>query len=158
MLRDWTLKMGLREDVALKDSAPPALLRNQSETANDYLIDSTVNFAVALRGWIDNKLGIPFAIVLIPSPHHLDEQRFAKYVKYLGFTEGELDAKRPYNILLKGLIENDVPVLDMAPALQASDNILSFPDDGHMNAIAHGIVAREIAAWLPRKLGLDPDL
>lgn len=158
VLRQWSLKVGLREDVALKDSAPPAILRNQSETPKDYLIDSTVKFAVALKRWIDDNVGVPFAIVLIPSPHHLDKQRFAKYVNYLGFKEGELDASRPYKILLKGLADNGIPVLDMAPALLASDKDLSFPDDGHMNATAHGIVAREIAVWLPKELGLESDL
>lgn len=157
VFRDWMLKVGLREDVALKDSAPLSLLRTLPETPDDILINSTVEFAVALKGWIDNKLKVPFGIVLIPSHHHLDQPSFSRYVRYLGFKDGEMDATRPYRLLLAGLLAKGIPVLDTAPALTASGKALSFPDDGHMNATAHGIVAKEIAAWLPRELGLEPD-
>ncbi|MBT4463810.1 MAG: hypothetical protein HOC60_03930, partial [Rhodospirillaceae bacterium] len=44
------------------------------------------------------------------------------------------------------------------PALQSADVFLSFPDDGHTNAAGHDIIARELAAWLPTALGLEPDL
>ncbi len=158
MFRQWMLEAGLREDVAFNDSAPPRMLRNGVETPDDFLIDNTVDFAVALKNWADTDLKVPFGIVLIPSHHHLNGPSFARYVQHLGFKEGELDATRPYRLLLKGLLAKGVPVLDTAPALTDSGKALSFPDDGHMNATAHGIVAREIAAWLPRELGLEPDL
>ncbi len=158
MFRKWALKAGLREDVALKDSAPPDVLRNLTKTPEDNVIHSTVDFTVALKDWIDSTLGVPFGVVLIPSHHQLDGASFARYERHLGFKQGELDASRPYRLLLRGLTARGITVLDTAPALMASDKFLSFPDDGHMNATAHRIVAEEIAAWLPRKLGLDPDL
>jgi len=157
-LRDWTLKVGLRADVTLVDPTPPGLLRDVPETPNDVLIQSAVDLSVAVKDWVGQTLNVPFAIILVPGPHHLNPKDFSRYMRHLGLDENEMDATRPFRLLKQGLIANGVPVLDTAPALLASDEFLRFPDDGHMNATAHAIVAGEVAKFLAHELGLEPDL
>jgi len=156
-LRGWTLKVGLRADVAFADPAAPDLMEDIPGNPNEKLIDSTAEYAAAIQSWVGDNVDVPFAIVLIPSHHHLNKERFRRYREHLGRKEGELDPTRIHRRLLGELKKRNVMVLDMEPVLMAnSDRMLSFPDDGHMNAAAHALVAREIFRRLP-SLGLEPD-
>lgn len=156
-LRRLTLKWGLRADVARADSAPPDLMEDIPGNPNEVLIDSTADFAASLQSWVAANLKVPFAIALIPSHHHLNPRRFERYAEYLGRKPETLDPTRTHRRLLSALKAREVLVMDMEPVLTASDKFLGFPDDGHMNAIAHDLVARELAAQIQGRFGLDPE-
>lgn len=155
-LRKLTLELGIRADVALVDPAPPELLMNQPETPSDNIITSTATLMTAIQNWVTTNLKVPFGVILIPSPHHLDRARFNRYLRHIGQQGNDMDATRPHRLLLKALRSAGIPTLDMAPTMKASSTPLSFPDDGHMNEEAHGLVAKRLAAWLTSQFGLMP--
>ena len=155
-LRRLTLEWGLRADVALADSAPPDLMEDIPGNPNEARIGSTADFAAALQSWVATNLKVPFAIALIPSHHHLNPQRFKRYAEYLGKKPETLDPTRTHRKLLSALKARGVEVMDMEPVLSASDKFLSFPDDGHINAVAHDLIANEMAVQIRKRLGLEP--
>lgn len=157
-LRDLTLKWGLRADVALSNSLSVSVYRDQPGNPADAKFALTADYIAAVRDWVTGNLGVPFAVVLLPGGHQMNPDWFDRYMAHLGLNGDEYDPLRPYDKLLAALRSRSIAVLDTAAAMSKANIFLSFPDDGHTNAAGHAIVARELAAWLPKALGLEPDL
>jgi lysophospholipase L1-like esterase len=151
-----TLDWGLRADVALADSAPLSLIHKKSNHQKDYLINSTARYLATMRDWVEKNLNASFGVILIPSQHHLNKDRFLRYMKHKGLPAKDYDPIRPYRKSLVALRALKVNVLDMAPKMTSVKQPLSFPDDGHTNALGHKLIAEELAKFLKNSLGLSP--
>ena len=57
---------------------------------------------------------------------------------------------------MEELKKRQVATLALAPALMRANKFLSYPDDGHLNAYGHMIVAEELSGWLGNKFELKP--
>ncbi|MHA1598069.1 MAG: hypothetical protein ACTSV1_05040 [Alphaproteobacteria bacterium] len=157
-LRALTLKWGLRADVALANPLPVSVYGETPGNPADANFGLTADYIVAARDWVSADLDVPFAVVLVPGGHHLNRDWFERYMANLGLDPADYDPSRPYRKLLQALRQRGIAVLDSASAMENAGVFLSFPDDGHTNAAGHAIIARQLAAWLPKALKLEPDL
>lgn len=158
LLRKWTLALGLRQDIALVYTNPLALLRpyREGNPAIDRL-RSTADYVARFRKLAHDMFDVPFGVVLFPNYHQMYPETFARYVHHHGLEGEDLDPLRPLDELTAALRARGIPVLDLLPTLKASGvEPLTFPDDGHLNAEAHGVAAAAIAAWLDGPLGIAP--
>lgn len=153
-LRHLTLRLGLRADLDLVYKGELDLLRpSRSNGDADRLMESTADYISAIRDLIRDRLGVPFGVVFLPNHHQIYPDRFRRYVAHFGLEGEELDPARPLNALHDRLAAKSIPVLDTLPFLRAAnDQMLIFPDDAHLNAEGHAIVAKAIAQWLTRDL------
>ena len=155
-LRELTLKLGLRSDTDLTLGGAVGLLDTAPENPFDQRIKSTVDYVAKLRDWVTDNLHVPFAIVLIPSRFQLDNGRFRKYVIHHGLEGRKLDPSRPYRLVLAALRRHGIIVFDAEAVLRHQTGSLGFPDDGHMNAVSHDVLARGLAKWIPNALDIRP--
>ena len=158
-LRDWTREVGLRADVDLVFKADLGLLRPLSpqNPAMD-VVRSTADFIASVRDMVEQELGVPFGVILLPSFHQIYPDRFERFVRHAGLQGEDLDPLRPLDALKELLHGARVTVLDVLPDMrQAGSANLIFPDDGHLNPMGHRIVADAAAPWLRADLGLEPD-
>ena len=153
-LRRWMLKLGLKSDADLTLGGAVGLLDTAPTNPLDQRIHSTVEYVAKLRDWVTDNLHVPFAIVLIPSAFQLDAARFRKYVSHHGLEDRNLDPSRPYRLVLAALRRRGVVVFGAEATLRRQAGRLGFPDDGHMNAVSHDLLARDLANWIPNALGL----
>ena len=156
-MRRYTLKMGLRADPALSDNIPLSMLSVAPDPARDRLIAELASYTAQIEAWVRSKLQAEFAVVLVPSKHHMNPDWFARYLAFRKSDGQSLDATVPYRLLRSALERRGVPVISMAEPLLASKRFLNFPDDGHINAEGHAIIARELAARLKSRFGREPD-
>ena len=156
-LRELTLKLGLRANVNLVRNAPVQVMRQMADNPSDVLFNSTTEFIAKLQQWIGKNLGVPFGVVLIPNFRQLYPDRFKDFVEYYGYQDLNLDPALPLRRLKAKLNEAGVKTLDVTQALSSSAaDGLMFPDDGHMNARGHEIVASALSDWLESSLGVYP--
>ena len=156
-LRELTLKLGLRANVNLVRNAPVQVMRQMADNPSDVLFNSTTEFIAKLQHWIGKNLGVPFGVVLIPNFRQLYPDRFKDFVEYYGYQDLNLDPALPLRRLKAKLNEAGVKTLDVTQALSSSAaDGLMFPDDGHMNARGHEIVASALSDWLESSLGVYP--
>jgi len=158
VLRELTLRLGLRADLDLVYKQSLDLLRPQGpDNPTRRLIRSTAEYARAIGDMVRDTFAVPFGVVLLPAPQHIYPERFKRYERHFGLEDQDLDPVRPLAALAEKLEKLGLAVLNTLPALRAAnDRPLVFPDDGHLNALAHAIVAREVAAWLARSLRVSP--
>ena len=154
--RAYTLRLGLRADAAVSESVPIDMLETDGAGAHDYLITELADYTALIGGWVRANLGADFAVILIPSSRQLNADWFARYVRAKGVSGRKLDPARPYRLLKSALKDRHVPVLGMAEPLQNASQFLNFPDDGHLNAEGHAIIARNLARWLAARFNLKP--
>jgi hypothetical protein len=154
--RAYTLKLGIRADVAVAGSTPIEILKTDGTTAHDYLITELSDYTALIGAWVRANLDADFAVVLIPSSRHLNLDWFARYVRAEGVSGRQMDPARPYRLLKKALEDRGVPVLGMAEPLQNANQFLNFPDDGHLNAVGHALVAKHLAKWLAARFDMKP--
>jgi hypothetical protein len=157
-LRAWTLKFGLRADVNLvfKNSQNLLLPLNLTNSAITD-INSTARYAARIGKWVRENLNAPFGVVLLPNHHQIYPQRFKQYIEYAGLQSKNASAVRVVSALGDALKKRGIPTLNALPDLIAANNPnLTFPDDGHLTAAGHAIVANAIANWLPEKLAIHP--
>lgn len=160
-LRGWTLRNGLRSDVDLVRNYDLDLLRPLGP-GNPALgmIRSTADLVADIGKMVGKTFGVPFGVVILPANHQLHSANFARFVDHYGLSGEDLDPLRPLAALENALRERNVPALDTLPALRESGvSRLTFPDDGHLTAAAHAIVAKALADWLKREIlpGAAPD-
>ncbi|HEX9702391.1 MAG TPA: hypothetical protein VGA19_06025 [Rhodospirillales bacterium] len=156
-LRDWTLKLGLRDDLDFRfpgrlgvDVLRPLTKGNRAMT----LIDSTAELTAAVGAMVERRFGVPFGVVLLPSHHQIHPASFQRYLKHMGLAGQDLDALRALDALAGALRARGVATLDTLPALRAAKvKRLTFPDDGHLVAAGHAIVAEALARWLDTGMG-----
>lgn len=155
-LRQKTLEWGLRTDLDMVYPFSTDLLRPMTE-GNPALADirATADFAADLATLVRRDLGVPFGVVLLPGHHQIYPAAFAKWHAAQGPGE-DLDSLRPLQTLAAELQARGVPVTDAVAPLRASDRRVTFPDDGHLNATGHAIVADHLRAWVPPALGVKP--
>lgn len=149
-LRKWTLETGLRADVDLVYNFDLDLLRpfdgDNPATAD---IESTADFIAAIADMVYKRFDVPFAVVLLATPHQIDPKSFSRFVNHLGLQGQDLDPARLIITLKAALEKRHVPVLDTLPMLRAANgDRLTFPDDGHLNAKGHAIVGKAVTGWL----------
>ena len=158
-LREWTLRLRLRADLDLVYKNSVDLLRPLGpQNPAPRLIASTANYVTALKDIVRESLGVPFGVVLLPNHHQIYPQRFERFVRHFGLQGQGLDPVPPIDALAATLRARDIPVLDTQPALRrANARMLVFPDDAHLNAEGHAIVAPAVAQWLVHDLHLSPE-
>lgn len=158
-LRDWTLKIGLRNELYLVRNFDLNLLRpltaTNPGTAN---IASTAQYIAMLEGMVTRRFGVPFGVVLIPSLQQIDPESLRRFKTYNNLGQEDLDPHRAPAALGAALGGLGVSVLDTLPALRSSGiagKNLHFPDDGHLTSRAHAIIGKAIASWIASGLGKD---
>ena len=152
-LRKYTLETGLRADPALSDNVPLSLLSTASSQSRDELVQELANYTALIAEWTEKTTGGDFGVLLIPSKHHINEAWFERYLAAKKYNSNDLDAAAPYKALAAALNDRGVPVLDIAKVFTDSGLFLTFPDDGHINATGHKIIAQELAFWLKTRFG-----
>ncbi len=157
-LRKFTLRAGLRADPALSDNVPLEMLSAKPNAARDRLIRELADYTALIGGWVHTTLKAEFAVILLPSKHHMNPDWFARYVASRGHDGAGLDAAMPYRLLKAALEQRDVPVLGMAGPVRDAKRFLNFPDDGHINAVGHALIAEELATWLKTRFKREPDI
>lgn len=156
-LRDWTLKIGLRNDLYLVRNFDLNLLRPLTATnprTGD--IASTAQYIAALEDMIERKFGVPFGVVLMPSLQQLDPESLTRFKAHYELENEDLDPNRAPAALRSELDRLGIAVLDALPALKrggVDGKNLHFPDDGHLTPQAHAIMGKAIASWLDTGLG-----
>ncbi len=104
------------------------------------------------------ELGVPFALVLIPSPYQYHPAAFAAVGTQCGFDLEDYDVDYPQRELAAAGEADGYPVLDLTPALRRW--CVEHPGekpyfDVHLDQAGHLLAAEEIAAFLERE-GLTP--
>ena len=157
-LRELTLKLGLRANVNLVWNAPVEAMRHMENNPTEVYYDSTTKFIIKLDKWIKYNLDVPFGVLLIPDFRHLYPNRFKEFVEFYGLQDLKLDPSLPLRRLKSKLNSFGIKTLDVTQFLSSSDQEnLIFPDDGHMNAAAHRIIAAALADWLQNSMGISPN-
>jgi hypothetical protein len=157
-LRDFTLKAGLRADPALSDNVPLDMLTVKPNIMRDRLVGELADYVALIGRWVRTTLKADFAVVLLPSKHYMNPDWFVRYLAFRGHDGAGLDAGRPFWLLKEALEHRDVPVLDMAGPIAGAKKFMNFPDDGHINAVGHALIAQELAAWLKVRFKREPDI
>lgn len=153
-LRDWTLRNGLRADIDMVRNFDLNLLR-PLERGNPAVknIRSTADFVAAIGKMVRDTFGVPFGVVILPARNQLYPESFQRFAQHYSLQDQDLDPERSIRALEKALLDRGIDTLNTLPALRKSGHpALTFPDDGHLTAPAHGIVAAELAAWLKSKI------
>ena len=148
---NWMKDSGLRSDLNDVVSTDLDFLRPLDEANPATVrISSTADFAKQLGNWVKMTWDVPFGIILFPAYHQMYPERFR-------LKDSSLDPMRPLTALTAALKRNGVAVLDLLPALKASQiGSLVFPDDAHLNATSHDHVAKVVAHWLETELSIMP--
>jgi hypothetical protein len=159
VLRSWTLRRGLRADLDLVKNYDINLLKPYTNDNPGYgKILSTADYVFAMGRMVERKFGVPFGVVILPSHHQLHPAAFRRFVSHYGLGDQDLDPVRPLRALQRALEGHQVRTLDAFKVLRASGvPRLTFPDDGHLNATAHAIVAKKLAQWIRDGMPIQPE-
>lgn len=149
-LRGWTLRAGLRSDLDFVQNFDLNLLRPLTdENPARQKIESTADYVAAVSRLVKETFDVPFGVMILPAHHQLHPESFARYVAHYGLAGQDLKPLRALTALKTALERRDISLVDTFPALRDSGIArLTFPDDGHLTAEAHRIVARVLANWL----------
>jgi len=149
-LRDWTLRNGFRNDLDFVRNFDLDLLRPlTTDNAAGKKVVSTANYVAAVRSLVEDQFGVPFGVLLLPAHHQLHPDNFKRFVDHYGLGAEDLDPLRPLSALKRELRQRGVKTLDAFPSLRDSGiRRFTFPDDGHLTAPAHAVVAKVLAGWL----------
>lgn len=121
------------------------------------LLVSTVDLVSGFSQVVRRDLQVPFGVVLFPHFHQMYPDGFSRFLARAGLEGRQMDPFQPLKALKSGLEARGIPVLDLLPVLKASGvEPLTFPDDGHLNAPAHAVVAEAVARWLGEHLLVPP--
>lgn len=156
VLRTLTIDLGLRTDLDLVYPFGLDLLApmDAGNPARDDL-RGTADFLAATGALVERMFGVRFAVVLLPAHHQIYPAAFARWQSANGLEGRDLDPLRSLQGLKDELAARGVPVLDPLDALRAAPGRVTFPDDGHLNALGHRVVADALAAWLPTAVGVE---
>lgn len=156
-LHKLSLDLGLRRDADLHMSGRPGLFAKELNTKLRERIDGMAAFTARLDKWIQDYLGVPFSIVILPSHHQIHPEKFAKYLRHTGRRAVDYDINLANSRFIRALRDRGLKVLDASPALiAANDRSLTFANNAHLNRAGHAIVARSIAGWLEDELDISP--
>lgn len=155
-LRRWTLEAGLRADVADAPGGPLDLMRDVSPNPADAYFTATADLIARFRDWARDTLDAPLGVVLIPNHYQMMPDRLLRLVDHRGLDPRSLDPARPERMFKNELAARGVPMLDVTPSLTAAEFATTFPDDAHLTAPAHALIARRLAEWLNGTLGVEP--
>ena len=156
-LRDWTLRVGLRNDLDFVENFDRNLLRplTAANPATERII-GTAEFVGAIEQMVRKELKVPFGAVLLPSHHQLHPESFKRYLNRYGLNGQDLDPLRSLEKLGAELRKRDIAVLDTFPVLANSSlSRFTFPDDGHLTAPAHALIAAAMAGWIKSEVMPD---
>ncbi len=147
--RDWLRSKGFVQDVDLVNRGPAELVKINRREHVDGLAQSTADRLLAMKNKVARAFGSRFAVVLLPTHHHLYPVRFATYLKTFGLDPKTHDAAQPYVLFTKALHERGITTIDALDALRATgDPQLIFYNDAHFNATGHKLIADALGAWI----------
>lgn len=148
VLRTLTRRLGLRADPALSDSVPVSMLSKGPSGQRIRLVRELADYTAMIAAWSQSVLGAEFGVILIPSKHQMNPAWFDRYLAFLGRDRVKFDASVTFMSLKSALEQRNISVLDLSGPLVRAGHFYNFPDDGHVNADGHAVIARELALWL----------
>ena len=99
--------------------------------------------------------GAELAVVLLPSQHQVDEDRWQRTLAELGVTEtalGKLDKRYPNRLMREFCLSRGIPVLDLHERFAAASDptklYTAAIDDRHFSAAGQALTAAAIAEFL----------
>src|SRR3989344_7871559 len=94
-----------------------------------------------------------FLLVLLPHPHMVNGQEWAKGRSFFGFKKGVSYSRRGFDDLAVWDKMHGIDNLDLTPTLQiaSASRRLYFDNDGHLNSEGHDIVAKALHTYLTPK-------
>jgi hypothetical protein len=153
-LRSLTLRAGLRNDLDLVGNFDLNMLRPMgSDNPIRASIESTANYMAAIQKLVREKFNVPFGVIILPHHLQLHPANFQRFLDHFGYQAEDLNLRPPSEELSRALRGRGIPVLDAFPALAKSGlRRMTFPDDGHLNSAAHGVVAKAAADWIDLRI------
>lgn len=149
-LRNWTLRAGLRNDLDFVQNFDLDLLRPLTAgNPATRKIESTADYVAAVGKMVQDTFEVPFGVLILPAHHQLHPASFDRFIAHHGLAGQDLQPLRALTALKAALALRNVALLDTYPALRDSGVArLTFPDDGHLTARAHEIIADSLATWI----------
>lgn len=155
-LYDWLRQRGYIADSDLHISGEADLYLKDLPEKQVVRLANMGRFLVRLRDLVQERLGVPFGIVLVPTQHQVYPARFTKYLAHNGLNPAAYDLSLPNRRLAEILSASGIPSLDLRPPLLArNDEALTFINNGHLNPRGQEVAAEYIAPWIASALGVE---
>jgi len=95
--------------------------------------------------------GSRLAVIMIPAPWQITEDRWRRWVEWLGVEPASLSRMRPQEMVSRWCASSNTPCLDLLETLAGHDTSdLYFRNDHHWTPEGHRVAAEELAAFLGR--------
>ena len=93
--------------------------------------------------------GARFAVILIPAPWQITEQRWQQWVDWLGVDPSTLSRLRPQEMVTRWCVTSRTPCLDLLEPLKSKEvRAFYFPNDHHWTPEGHRVAAETVAQFI----------
>lgn len=155
-LYDWLRQRGYIADSDLHISGEADLYLKDLPAMQVARVANMGRFLVRVRDLVQDQLGVPFGIVLVPTQHQVYPAKFARYLAHNGLNPTDYDLSLPNRRMEEMLSAYGIPSLDLrAPLLARNDEALTFINNGHLNPRGQEVAAETIAPWIASTLGIE---
>lgn len=133
-------------------------MRVESGRATEVLVDPKLELYEALFGWLAYIRraveGTPWMVVLIPDEFQVNDEVWEKVLVSVKKKHGELDRFKPQRKITTWLREQEIPCLDLLPAMRGAQPLadgerhLYHLRDTHLNARGNEVAGKAMAKFI----------